>query len=139
MKRIVLALAVFLLAWEATAQAEIGFSDPSGWYLEGPGARLGPFGSAGLCIDLRNRQAAAERFQCVQYDRGYWLVDGSGGRAVASMPFASLDACRAARTRMLVNSTADLVCTRRAPASIPAPGTASVPGAVQTAGTLARW
>jgi hypothetical protein len=115
------ALAVVLLALApVVAVAEIAPHEPSGWYLEGPGTRSGPFGSAGLCLDLRRRQADAGRSQCVEYGRGYWLVvDGaSGSVAMAPAPFATLEACLEARGRTGGAGT----CTRRVPGSRPVPG-----------------
>jgi len=130
MKTIVCAFAGVLIAFgfSVTASADVGPFDPPGWYLEGPGVRAGPFGSPGLCMDLRNRQGAAA--QCVHYDRYYWLVIDTGTGATASLtasPFGNLQECLMARTRIPVAYGRSTMCTRRSPDSRPLPGTASLP------------
>jgi len=133
MKTIACAVAALLFALSAwAAAAEVGPTDPPGWYLEGPGARLGPFGSQGLCLDLRNRQPGAERYHCVEYGTQYWLVVGQ--TAVTPGPFATLPACAQARARAAASGR-NFTCTRRSPSSRPLPGTAGVPSAVPGAAT----
>ena len=126
---IVLAIALIALGVHEVA-AEVGPNEPPGWYLEGPGTRAGPFGSAGLCIDLRNRQFGAHRYQCVEYGKSYWLVVDvpmTGPVAVVATPFPTLQACLHARAHAQTPSGGSFTCTRRLPSSRPLPGTAGMP------------
>ena len=105
-------------------------------YLEGPGVRAGPFGSQGLCMDLRNRQSAPGAFQCAAYERFYWLVVDTGmgtTAALTPMPFTSLQACLDTRARLPVARGRSAYCTRRTPTTKPLPGTAGVPSLPGTA------